>query len=117
MITATLVASAALVLAPQASAYVDMGCQTDRWGFLGSQGRTLCDGPRNADGSWLRARVVWTPAHQVPSTCYGGYYVSTCYAGYWVDQTVQSQETYVVTDGTVLPDEPGWLPPGTDVVR
>jgi hypothetical protein len=26
-------------------------------------------------------------------------------------------ETYPVNDGNVLPDEPGWLPPGTVVIR
>jgi hypothetical protein len=91
------------------------GCtaQTVPWGFLGSQQRTLCDWPVQADGSWTRERTLWTPAHQVPFTCntYGGiYYSSTnCSGGYFVNQTVTDDQTYVVTPGTVLPDEPGHL--------
>ena len=39
-----------------ADADPSIGCETIRWGFLGSQRRTICDGPRRADGSWTRAR-------------------------------------------------------------
>ena len=105
--------------AAQAEADADpgIGCETIRWGFLGSQRRTVCDGPTRPDGSWTRARVVWTPAHYVPVSCYSGRYSSSCSGGYHVDQTVQAQESYVVFPSNVLPDEPGWLPPGTDVIR
>jgi hypothetical protein len=37
-----------------------------------------------------------------------------CTGGYPVPQSTQSQETYTVAPDTVLPDEPGWLPPGTN---
>src|ERR1700749_3498158 len=36
-------------------------CKTDLWGFLGSQRRTLCDGPISHDGSWTRERTIWVP--------------------------------------------------------
>lgn len=101
---------------PQAGASPGVGCETIHWGFLGSQRRSICDGPKNPDGSWLRGRAVWTPAHYVPGYCYGRYYVS-CSSGYYVDETTQAKETYIVFDYNVLPDEPGWLPPGTDVLR
>jgi hypothetical protein len=84
------------------------GCQTVLWGFLGSERRTLCDGPIRPDGSWTRERAVWTPAHYVPVTCSGYYYIS-CSGGYAVSQSIDSDETYPVTPDTVLPDEPGHL--------
>lgn len=31
-------------------------CQTEPFGFVGSQRRTLCDGPISKDGSWNRER-------------------------------------------------------------
>lgn len=92
-----------------------LGCtaQTDLWGFLGSQRRTLCDWPARPDGSWTRERLVWIPEHDVPFTCdtYGGRYSShtTCGGGYHVDVTQVSDEAYPVTPDTVLPDEPGHL--------
>ena len=106
-----------IAVPPHAHADNTLGCQTDRWGFLGSQRRTLCDTPRAADGSWNRVRMVWTPAHYVPFSCYGGAYYSSCSGGYSVNESVQTKETYPVNDGNVLPDEPGWLPTGTDVIR
>lgn len=91
-------------------------CQTVLWGFLGSQDRTLCDGPVYADGSWMRRRIVWTPAHYVPlvTNCYGGRYYTSCTTtgGYPVDLHVWSDETYPVTPDTVLPDEPGHIEGG-----
>lgn len=122
-ITATIGAAlsvAALALSgplPTAGADPGIGCEQIRWGFLGSQRRTICDGPRQADGSWLRARVVWTPAHYVPISSSCSRYSCSSWGGYYVDDTLQAKETYIVTDATVLPDEPGWLPGGTDVIR
>ena len=100
-----------------ADADPSIGCETIRWGFLGSQRRTICDGPRRADGSWTRARVVWTPAGYVPRSTYCGTYSCSSSGGYYREETLQAKETYVVFDSNVLPDEPGWLPPGTDVIR
>lgn len=108
----------ALGIAPTAQASPSgMGCETIHWGFLGSQLRTICDGPRQGDGSWMRYRVVWRPAHYVAASSYCGTYSCSYSGGYYVDDTVFAKENYVVFDSNVLPDEPGWLPPGTDVLR
>lgn len=90
------------------------GCQVDRglWLFKGTA-RSICDGEFRPDGSWLRAREFFTPAHYVPlpSYCSGGRYYSSCSTsgGYWQDRTSSGVETYVVFDYNVLPDEPGHL--------
>ena len=87
-------------------------CKTDPWGFLGSQRRTLCDGPISTDGSWMRERTIWVPAHQTMYSCYGGSdrsYSRTCTGGYWINERLVSNETYPVRPETVLPDEPGHL--------
>lgn len=102
--------------APEAQADPGLGCETIDWGFLGSQRRTICDGPVKADGNWLRTRIIWTPAHYVPGYC-GGYYVLSCRAGYNVGETLQAKEPYWVNNSNVLPDEPGHLPAGTDIIR
>lgn len=111
-ITAALAAiamlAAMLLASPNSHADPGSRCDTVRWGFLGSQRRTVCDTPKRANGEWMRERIVWTPAHYVPVTCSGRYYI-TCYGGYAVGQSVQSNETYPVNDGNVLSDEPGHL--------
>lgn len=96
-----------------AKAAPGVGCETIRWGFLGSQRRTVCDTPRRADGSWTRAREVWVPAGWVPGWC-SRY---SCTSGYYNQGGTIAYEEYPVTDGTVLPDEPGWLPTGSVVIR
>jgi hypothetical protein len=104
-------AFAGMGLAPSANADVQPGCQNDRWGFLGTQTRSICDGPKEADGSWVRYRMVWIPAHRVPlSTSCGSY---SCYTsgGYWQDEQVFEKVKYPVTPDTVVPGEPDWLPP------
>ena len=105
-----------IALAPPAGADPGIGCETLRWGIFG-QLRTICDGPQNSDGSWMRLRIFWTPAHYVPFRCYSSTYSSSCSGGYHVDDTLQGQEKYLVFPHNVLHDEPGWLPPGTDVLR
>ena len=119
MATVAIGVGVSMGFAPMAQAAPDpgIGCETVRWGFLGSQRRTICDGPTRPDGSWSRARVIWTPAHQVPVTCYSNRYYGSCSGGYYVDTTIQAQEEYVVFPDNVLPDEPGWLPAGTNVIR
>lgn len=102
--------------ASHANAAPGIGCETIRWGFLGTQRRTVCDTPRRADGSWTRAREVWVPAGWVPGYCSGSYWVS-CSQGYYRERGTVAFETYPVTDATVLPDEPGWLPTGSVVIR
>jgi hypothetical protein len=114
-LTATAVL-APLAAAPAAAA-APVGCETIHWGFLGLDRRTICDSARLPDGSWFRAREVWSPAHQVPMSCSYSRYSSVCSGGYWQPRTSAGVETYPVNDGNVLPDEPGWLPTGTDVLR
>ena len=94
-----------------------MGCEAIRWGLLRSQLRTICDGPRRPDGSWDRTRTVWVPAHHVPYSCYCGSYSCSCSGGYDVDDTIVAYEKYIVFDYNALPDEPGWLPPGTEILK
>lgn len=84
-------------------------CQTDPWGFLGGQRRTVCDTVKNSAGEWQRKRTIWVPRHYVPFTCSSGRYFSSCSGGYWVDAYIVDQDEYPVTDATVLPDEPGCL--------
>lgn len=110
-------AGGAIGLAAQADATPGIGCETIRWGFLGSQRRTVCDGPVQPDGSWVRAREVWTPGGYVPLSTYCSRYSCTSSGGYYREQSTQAFETYVVTPGTVLPDEPGHLPAGSVVIR
>ena len=91
------------------------GCKTEPFGFLGSQRRTLCDGPISSDGSWSRERTIWAPAHYSTPICtstgrsssYSSY--ANCFGGYMVPERLISNETYPVRPETVLPDEPGHL--------
>lgn len=115
IITATLAAAAAattLALAPAAAA-LPPGCQSQPWGFLGTQTRQICDGPVQGDGGWWRQRIIGWPAHyaNASSSCYGGTYSSSCtyYPGGFVPEQDVDNETYRVTPDTVLPDEPGHL--------
>lgn len=85
-----------------------VSCRTDAWGFMATQRRTLCDGPVQADGSWQRMRVVWTPAHTTPTYCYGSLWIY-CTGGDFVGERVNSREQYPVTPATVLADEPQHL--------
>lgn len=84
------------------------GCQTVPWGFLGSQKRTICDGPLRADGSWDRTRTIWWPSYWVRGWCSGSAYYMSCTPGYWMPPG-GNQETYPVNPDNVLPDEPGHL--------
>ncbi|UJD20966.1 hypothetical protein SEA_HARRYHOUDINI_38 [Mycobacterium phage HarryHoudini] len=111
---------AASIAAPTANAdEYDTGCEHIRWGFLGSQVRTVCDGPRRPDGSWQRGRLISIPSHTLParSTCSVGSYSSTCTyrEAQDVDMRVIEKVFYDVTDETIPPGEPGWLPEGTSI--
>lgn len=100
-----------------------MGCETIHWGFLGAQRRKICDGPKQPDGTWQRTRTIISPALTTSSPCLRGAYPDgddavegstiDCNPHYYPENIV-AQETYVVAPNTVLPDEPGWLPPYTD---
>ena len=90
-------------------------CKTEPWGFLGSQRRSLCDGPISSDGSWSRERTIWVPAHYTSrffnsrsgSDRYSSY--DDCSGGYFIDERLVSNETYPVRPETVLQDEQGHL--------
>lgn len=105
--------AAGMMLGPAAHADPNVGCETIHWGFLGLQWRTICDGPRRPDGSWERARRIWTPAGFVPGWCS----VYFCQPGYYQQEITTGFEQYVVFDSNVLPGEPGWLPPGAFTIR
>jgi hypothetical protein len=103
----------------------NMGCETIHWGLFGNDRRQICDGPQQPDGTWQRTRTIFTPASNQPLSCRPlGYTVvdgrivgdgsGTCSGGVPVPQTTRAQESYVVAPNTVLPDEPGWLPPYTN---
>ncbi|QFP95520.1 hypothetical protein SEA_GAUGELDP_37 [Mycobacterium phage GaugeLDP] len=114
--------AAAIVSAPIADAEekawpddYDPGCDIISWGFLGSQERMLCDGPKRPDGSWTRGRLITVPAHIRPSrtTCSGTYSVTcTHYEKRYVDTREIEKVHYDLTDDTVPPGEPGWIPSG-----
>ncbi|MEU0493955.1 hypothetical protein [Mycobacterium sp. NPDC006124] len=126
LVAATALVSLGVPAVSHADAVPGMGCETVHWGFFGGDRRQICDGPQQADGSWQRTRTVYTPAKVLPLRCntYGDVTSSygqmignpsiSCTGGYPVPQTTLNQESYVVTPATVLPDEPGWLSPGTD---
>lgn len=100
-----------------ADAAASVGCETIHWGFLGSQRRTICDTPKRPDGSWTRVREIWVPAGYVPRSTYCGTYSCTSSGGYYRERGTVAYEEYVVFDHNVLPDEPGWLPTGSVVIR
>lgn len=108
MLAATVIAS------PPANADVVSGCEDTVWLMpFQSTRRAICDGVRRPDGSWLRARVHYTPTHYVPRrvNCTSSRYSSSCTetGGYWVDYREASSDTYIVFDYNVLPTEPGHL--------
>ncbi|AOZ61278.1 hypothetical protein SEA_DARTHPHADER_38 [Mycobacterium phage DarthPhader] len=121
-ITSTIAALmvAATLAAPTANADedYDKGCAFDPWGFLGSQDRTICDGPRRPDGSWQRGRLISVPSHVNParSTCSGTYSVTCTFREKeYVDMRIIEKVFYDLTDDNIPPGEPGWLPPGTEI--
>lgn len=100
----------------------DMGCETIHWGIFGMDRRKVCDGPQQPDGTWQRTRTIYTPPAYSSSSCLDHYDTdsglseNTIYScdGHWTPESVSNQETYPVAPNTVLPDEPGWLPPFTN---
>jgi len=61
------------------------------------QTRSICDGPKMADGSWTRFRMVWVPAHQVPVSTYCGTYSCSTSGGYFQPDQVFEKVKYPVT--------------------
>jgi len=96
-----------------ARADVPPNCVQQYWLYGGLFGRgttrTICDGPIQADGSWLRAREFYDGRRYLPMRCSWGSYGGSCYGGYWLEE-FDNLERYQVTADTVLPDEPGHLP-------
>ena len=108
---------------PGPTAGPSMGCETIHWGAFGMDRRKVCDGPQQPDGTWQRTRTIWTPAFYSPSYCVRSSYsdagdglsdnhIDDC-GGHWTPESTSNQESYPVAPNTVLPDEPGWLPPYT----
>jgi hypothetical protein len=95
------------------AAHASATCKTEPFGFLGSQRRTLCDGPITSNGSWSRERTITIPPHYSTPVCLSGTgsYSShaNCSMGYFLPERLVSNETYPVRPETVLPDEPGHL--------
>lgn len=104
--TATTITTITLLSPPAAAAPIGQGCVEDFWMWRGlrTATRVICDGPKAADGSWERRRGFFDNEYYVPFSC-GTY---SCWGGYWVPE-LSVIESYRVTDGTVLPDEPGWI--------
>ncbi|MEU9805482.1 hypothetical protein [Mycobacterium sp. NPDC050853] len=117
MLAGAVLAMTAVGYAQRAHAAPEVGCETTSWGLFGSQLRTICDGPKRPDGSWIRERRIWTSAGWVRGSTYCGYYSCTRSEGYYRSESTQTYERYLVFDDNVLGDEPGWLPAGTVVVR
>lgn len=89
-------------------------CQDDFFWILGQSTRRLvCDLPRNADGSWTRQRVQYTPRYYVPWRCSGSYGYMSCGGDYWVDLRIAEDTSYPVTSGNQPQGEPDHLPLGT----
>ncbi len=100
-------AVAAILTTPSAQAGpIGEGCVEDFWMWQGlrSVTRMICDGDRKADASWLRVRGFFDDRYYVPVTC-SRY---SCSGGHWVDE-LEVIDRYIVTDATVLPDEPGYI--------
>lgn len=107
--------AASLATAPAAHAY-NPGCVQQYWLYGGLWGRgttrTICDGPIQPNGSWLRARQFYDGERYVPVSCSWGTYSGSCSGGYWLRE-FDKRDTYWVTPDTVLPDEPGHIDEGT----
>ena len=94
------------------------GCVSQPWLYgLRMTTRTICDGPINGDGGWLRARAFHADSFYSALVCTGGAgtYVTYCTGGTW-QPALDKRETYPVTPDTVLPDEPGHIPSGANTI-
>lgn len=110
-VTVAILGVSGTICGPPANADVQPGCESVPWGFLGTQTRSICDGPIQPYGSWVRFRMVWIPEHQVPVSTSCGTYSCSTRGGYWQNEQVFEKVKYPVTPVTVVPGEPGWLPP------
>lgn len=109
-ITSALFSGSVILASESKAGPVGEGCVEDFWMYgLRASTRLICDSDRFADGSWERRRGFFSPRRYVPISCTYGRYTGSCYGGYWLDE-LKIIDTYPVTDATVLPDEPGWIP-------
>lgn len=109
------VIGAAVITAPEAhSAPVGDGCVQDFWMWNGLRGATrmICDGYRAADGSWERRRGFFDDAYTTNGYASCSTYSCTYYPPRYVPE-LKVIESYLVTDATVLPDEPGYIESAT----
>ena len=116
IVTSAAVAAAAILTSPPAGAGpTGEGCVEDFWMWgLRSASRMICDGERQADGSWRRVRgffddAYWTRPY---SSCSGGAWSSVCtyYEKQYVPKLEVIDPAYFVTDDTIPGGEPGWIP-------
>ena len=92
-------------LAAAPGAQAQAGCVSQPWlVVLRMTVRTICDSPRNPDGSWERRRLFYAPEYWSSGYCTR----YTCTLGHWVPE-YSDFDQYHVTPDTVLPDEPGWI--------
>ena len=115
VIYAVIAASSILTSPPAGAGPIGKGCVEDfwMWGLRGAT-REICDGERQADGSWWRVRGFFDEAYwtRPRSVCSGGTWSSTC--TYYEEELVPALEVidprYLVTDDTIPGGEPGWIP-------
>lgn len=97
-----------------ARADLPANCVQQPWLYNGLFGRwttrTICDGPIQPDGSWMRGREFYADETYVPFRCSFGTYSGSCSGGYWLGE-FDKVDKYRVTPDTVLPDEPGHIQP------
>ena len=105
------IATATATATPAQAAAVGEGCVSDFWMWNGlrSAERLICDGERQADGSWMRVRGFFDDAFTPNGHSSCSRYSCTYYPPRYVPQ-LKVIDRYVVTDATVLGDEPGWIP-------
>ena len=116
IVTSAVIAASAILTSPPAGAGpTGEGCVEDfwMWGLRGAS-RVICDGERQADGSWWRVRGFFDEAYwtRPRSVCSGGTWSSSC--TYYEKELVPALEVidprYLVTDDTIPGGEPGWIP-------
>lgn len=113
IVAATIVAATAVITPATAKAdpVSDKGCVEQFWMWQGLRPaiRRICDSYRNPDGSWERARGFFANAYTT-----NGYSSCSRYSCVYSPPRYVPElavvDRYIVTDATVLPDEPGWIP-------
>ena len=111
MVVGLATAGALVFAAPANAGAVGEGCVEDFWMWNGlrSASRMICDSERAADGSWTRVRGFFDDAYMTNGYSSCSRYSCTYYPPRYVPE-LKVIDRYVVTDATVLGDEPGWIP-------